>query len=189
MPMLTPWISTCSTPGQHFDTSWRWRNREIELTINQHKDGDGSRTRSRMTSRRPQGLRSGQRAWKSGSWDNIWTLREELRDLATYLTRSPPCPCSPTSIISLDSEPQRHPQIQPRNSQVPHLDVVPEIRPTGPCAAPMKTSNRSFQLENPPVLQQAPWLVQNHLLPAAYCQARALQGQHSAWCRGQDTSW
>ena len=60
-----------------------------------------------------------------------------MRDLATYLTRSPPPrPRSPASIISVASEPQRYPRIQLRDSPVPRLDVVPEIRPTGPRAAP-----------------------------------------------------
>ena len=64
-----------------------------------------------------------------GLGDNIRALRDKLRDLATYLTRSPPRPRSPASIVSLASEPQRHPRIQLRDSPVPRLDIIPEIRP------------------------------------------------------------
>ena len=71
-----------------------------------------------------------------GLGDNIRALRDKLRDLATYLTRSPPRPRSPASIVSLASEPQRHPRIQLRDSPVPRLDIIPEIRLTGPRAAP-----------------------------------------------------
>ena len=106
-----------------------------------------------MTSKRPQGLRSGQRARKSGSWDNIQVLRDELQDLATYLMQSPP---RRLILVLLSALLQSRSGIIEYNSRVPCLDVVPEIRPTGPCAAPMKTSNQSFQLENPPLLQQAP---------------------------------
>ena len=71
-----------------------------------------------------------------GLGDNIRALRDKLRDLATYLTRLPPRPRSPASIVSLASEPQRHPRIQLRDSPVPRLDIIPEIRLTGPRAAP-----------------------------------------------------
>jgi hypothetical protein len=46
--------------------------------------------------------------------DNIQALRDELRDLAAFLTWSPPRPPSPPSIVSVASEPYQHPQVQLR---------------------------------------------------------------------------
>ena len=62
--------------------------------------------------------------------DNIQALRDELRDLAAFLTRSPPRPPSPPSILSVASEPYQPPRIQLRDSPVPRPVVVSETPPT-----------------------------------------------------------
>ena len=85
-----------------------------------------------------------------GLGDNIQALRDELRDLATYLTWLLPRPRSPVSIVSLASEPQGQPQIQLHDSPVPRLDVVLEIRPIGPRAAPAPCT------ESPQVIEISP---------------------------------
>ena len=59
-----------------------------------------------------------------------------MRDLAAFLTRSPPPrPRSPSPIAS---EPRQPPRVQLRDSPVPRVDVVSDVPPTpvGPRAAP-----------------------------------------------------
>jgi hypothetical protein len=82
--------------------------------------------------------------------DNIQALRDELRDLAAFLTRSPPRPPSPPSIVSIASEPYQHPRVQLRDSPVPRLVVVSETPPTDPrVPTPRVASPRVIEISPP----------------------------------------
>ena len=73
--------------------------------------------------------------------DNIQALRDELRDLAAFLTRSPPRPPSPPSILSVASEPYQPPRIQLHNSPLPRPVVVSEsAAPSSPPLPPLTMS-------------------------------------------------